>query len=129
MINISVKFAIYTKKGYNKNEVLLNCIQKVKDHFDIDKWQINQPIILQDVAYQISLVEGVNNVVPPIDNNPDKDTIVIENKFKSELGYSGNVYDVKAATVKDIIYPSLDPSIFEVRFPDTDIIGKCLGDY
>ena len=129
MINISIKFAVYAKKGYNKNEVLLNCIQKVKDHFDIDKWQINQPIILQDVAYQISLVEGVNNVVPPIDNNPDKDTIVIENKFKSELGYSGNVYDVKAATVKDIIYPSLDPSIFEVRFPDTDIIGKVLGDY
>lgn len=129
MINISIKFAIYAKKGYNKNEVLLNCIQKVKDHFDIDKWQINQPIILQDVAYQISLVEGVNNVVPPVDNNPDKDTIVVENKFKEELGYSGNVYDIKAATVKDIIYPSLDPSIFEVRYPDTDIIGKVLGDY
>lgn len=129
IINISVKFAIYAKKGYNKNEVLLKCIQKVREHMDIDVWQINQPIILQDIAYQISLVEGVNNVVPPIDNNPNKDTIVIENKFKDDLGYSGNVYDIKNATVKDIIYPSLDPSIFEVKYPDTDIIGKVLGDY
>ena len=75
------------------------------------------------------MVEGVNNVVPPIDNNPNKDTIIIQNKFKEELGYSGNVYDIQAATVKDIIYPSLDPSIFEVRLPDSDIIGKVLGDY
>jgi hypothetical protein len=129
VINLSVRFAMYVKKGHNKNEILLKCIQKVKDYFDIDRWQVNQPIILQDIAYQISLVEGVNNVVPPLDDNPDKDTIVITNKFKKENGYSGNIYNVKAATSKDILYPSLDPSIFEVRFPNIDIVGKVLGDY
>jgi hypothetical protein len=129
VINLGVRFSLYVKKGHNKNEILLKCIQKVKDYFDIDRWQVNQPIILQDIAYQISLVEGVNNVVPPIDDNPDKDTIVITNKFKKENGYSGNIYNVKAATSKDILYPSLDPSIFEVRFPNIDIVGKVLGDY
>ena len=44
------------------------------------------------------------------------------------MGYSGNVYDIKAATVKDIIYPSMDPSIFEVKFPEQDIIGRVIGD-
>jgi hypothetical protein len=25
--------------------------------------------------------------------------------------------------VDDVIYPSLDPSIFEIRYPETDIVG------
>ena len=129
VINIDVRFAIFAKKGYNKEEVILQCIQKVKDYFDVDKWQINQPIIISDVAYEISLVEGVNNVVPPEEDNPEKQIIVIKNKFKSNLGYSGNIYDISSATKKGVIYPSLDPAIFEVRFPNTDIVGKCIGDY
>jgi len=129
VINIGIRFAIYVKKGYNKNEVLLKAIDKVKKYFDIDKWQVNQPIILQDISYEISLVDGVNNVVAPPDQNPDKDTIVVTNKFKEENGYSGNIYNVKKATSKDILYPSLDPSIFEVKFPNIDIVGKVLGDY
>ena len=129
VINIGIRFALYVKKGYNKNEILLKCIQKVKDYFDIDKWQVNQPIILQDVSYEMSLVEGVNNIVPPPDENPDQDTIVVTNKFKEENGYSGNIYNIKEATSKDILYPSLDPSIFEVRYPNIDIVGKVLGDY
>ena len=39
-------------------------------------------------------------------------------------GYSGNVYDLNTATRNGVIYPSLDPSIFEVRFPNQDIRGK-----
>ena len=107
----------------------MKCIDKVKAYFDIDKWQINQPIILSDIAYEISLVEGVNNVVPPDEENPDKQIIVVKNKFKTAQGYSGNIYDVTAATVKGVIYPSLDPAIFEVRYPDVDIVGKVVGDY
>jgi hypothetical protein len=42
----------------------------------------------------------------------------------ANAGYSGNVYDIKAATRNNIIYPSLDPSIFEVKYPDTDIKGR-----
>ena len=36
-INIGVRFSIITQRGYNKNEVLLRCIDAVKNHFDIDK--------------------------------------------------------------------------------------------
>ena len=69
-INIGIRFSIITQRGYNKNEVLLRCIDAVKNHFDIDKWSIGQPIILSDVAYVISLVDGVASVVPPEDDNP-----------------------------------------------------------
>jgi hypothetical protein len=128
IINVGVRFAIVTQRGYNKSEVLFRCIEAVKNHFDISRWQINQPIVLSDIAYKISLVEGVASVVPPTDNNPEKNLIVVENKTDTTLGYSGNVYDLVSATRKGVVYPSLDPSIFEVKYPNQDIIGKVVGD-
>ena len=38
--------------------------------------------------------------------------------------YSPYSYDITAATKQGVIYPSLDPMIFEVRYPDTDIYGR-----
>ena len=38
------------------------------------------------------------------------------------------VYDVEKASRNGIIYPSLDPSIFEVKYPNQDILGKVVGD-
>ena len=128
IINFGVKFNIIVKRGFNKNDVLFRAIQKVKQFFSTDKWQINQPIVLSDLAYQISLVDGVVSLVPPETNNPNKDLILIENKHLVANGYSGNVYDINSASKDGIIYPSLDPSIFELKFPNTDIEGKVVGD-
>ena len=128
VINICVKYDIITKRGYNKNDVLLRTIQKVKDFFQIEKWQINQPIVLSDLAYQISTCEGVVSLVPPQTNNPNNDLILIENKHLVADGYSGNVYDINSASKNGIIYTSLDPSIFELKFPNSDIEGRVVGD-
>jgi len=128
IINIGVKFNIIVKRGFNKNDVLFRAIQKVKEFFQIEKWQINQPIVLSDLAYQISLVDGVVSLVPPETNNPNKDLILIENKHLVANGYSGNIYDINSASKDGIIYPSLDPSIFELKFPNTDIEGRVVGD-
>jgi len=87
-----------------------------------------KPIILSDIAYKISLVDGVASVVPPEDDNPNKQLVVIENKYKTEDGYSGHVYDVQSATKDGVVYSSLDPSIFELKFPNTDIEGRVVGD-
>jgi len=126
--NIGIRFGILVRRGFNKNEVLFRAIQAVKKHFEIKKWQINQPIVLNDIAYVISLVEGVISVVPPQDNNPNKNIVVIENKHKVSEGYSGNIYDMDSATRDGIVYPSLDPSIFELKYPDIDIEGRVVGD-
>jgi len=128
IINIGVRFSIVVRRGFNKNEVLFRAIQAVKKHFDIKKWQINQPIVLSDIAYVISLVDGVISVVPPQDNNPNKNIVVIENKHKVSGGYSGNVYDLDSATRDGVVYPSLDPSIFELKLPNVDIEGRVVGD-
>ena len=127
-VNISCRFSIITQRGYNKNEVLLKAIESVKKYFDIKKWQIGQPIILSDIAYAISLVDGVASIVPPGDDNPQKQMVVIENEWQTESGYSGHVYDLQSATKDGVIYPSLDPCIFELKFPNTDIQGRVVGD-
>ena len=128
IINIGVRFSIVVRRGFNKNEVLFRAIQAVKKHFNIKKWQINQPIVLSDIAYVISLVDGVISVVPPQDNNPNKNIVVIENKHKVSGGYSGNIYDLDSATRDGVVYPSLDPSIFELKLPNVDIEGRVVGD-
>ena len=127
VINIGVKFNVLTKVGYNKEEVVLKSIQRVKDFFNIDKWQIGQPIVLADLAYQISLVDGVSAVVPPEEDNPNGHPVLITNKFKVGSGYSGNAYDIVGATSGGVVYPSLDPSCFELKYPNIDIEGRAVG--
>ena len=73
------------------------------------------------------MVEGVAAVTKPLESSSDSQ-IVITNKFKRADGYSGNTYDIQSATINGTIYPALDPSIFQVRFPNTDIRGKVVGD-
>ena len=128
IINIGVNFSILTKANFNKNDVLLRCVSTVKDFFDIDRWQIGQPIVLADLIYELSLVDGVASIVPPNEDNPNNDTIVITNKYDIGQGYSGNIYDMQNSMKGGILYPALDPSIFEVKYPNTDIKGKVLGD-
>jgi len=129
VINIAVEFAILTRVGFNKNDVLLRCVSSIQDFFDVDRFQIGQPIILSDIAYELSLVDGVASIVPPI-NQPENERlpIVVKNKFETKDGYSGNVYDIKTGIIEGILYPALDPSIFEIKYPNTDIQGKVVGD-
>jgi hypothetical protein len=125
-INISVNFAILTRKGYNKNEVLLKCVDRLKSYFEIDRWQINQPIILADVASEILSVDGVGTVVKPTEQS--KELINIKNEWDSSRGYVTNIYHIPDATFNSVVYPPTDPAIFEIKYPDTDIRGRVLGD-
>jgi hypothetical protein len=128
IINIGVKFGFISRSGFNKSEVTLKCIEKVKDFFNIDRWQINQPIVIAELAAVISNVDGVGSVVAPAEDNPQNHPVLISNKWQAVDGYSGNVYDIDYATKAGIIYPSLDPSIFELKYPNIDIEGRSIGD-
>jgi len=130
IVNIAIKFDILTKKGYNKNEVLVNAINEMKNYFNIDRWQVNQPIVIAEVVAKLIEVEGVVGVETPSDSNPLGTNIVIENRYDTAKGYSGNVYDLGDPSVikNGVVYPSRDPAIFELKYPDTDIIGRVVGD-
>ena len=59
----------------------------------------------------------------------NKQIVLIENKYKTADGYSGNVFDTQTATRDGVVYPSLDPSIFEIKYPNIDIEGRVVGDF
>lgn len=113
IINIGIRFTVIPISKYNKNEVLLRCVQEIQDFFNIDNWQIGQPIILRDLYERLDKIEGVRTI----------SEIEIYNKYNPNEGYSNNYYHIPAATVDGIIYTSADPSIFELKFPNTDIEG------
>jgi len=114
IINIGVNFDIIVLPDYNNNDVINNCIVSLQDYFNIDKWQINQPIILKDIYILLDKIEGVQTVK----------SIDIINKAGISLGYSQYGYDIGGATYNNVVYPSLDPSIFEVRYLNQDINGR-----
>ena len=117
IINIGVNFDIIVLPNYNSNEVLTKCIVALKDFFAIKNWQINEPIILRDIYILLDAVEGVQTVK----------TVTISNKTGTILGYSEYAYDITGATLGNVVYPSLDPMIFEVKYPNTDIQGRVVS--
>jgi len=112
IINIGVKFEILTLPSEISREVLLNCTNILKSYFDITNWNINQPINLSAIFTLLDKVKGVQTVK----------NVQIVNKAGGT--YSQFAYDVQGATKDRIIYPSYDPCIFEVKFPDIDIEGR-----
>ena len=117
IINVGLDFEIITLPGFNSNEVLLKAIEKLKEFLHVDNMQINQPIILADAYTELASLMGVQSVVK----------LELYNLSNSEEGYSGNVYDIENATRSGVVYPSLDPSIFEVRYPNSDIKGRVVS--
>ena len=114
IINIEVIFDIIVLPNYNNNETITKCISSLTNYFNVDKWQINQPILFKDLYILLDKVEGVQTVK----------NIQIKCLSGEALGYSSYAYDIEGATINDVVYPSLDPMIFEVKYPNTDIKGR-----
>tara|TARA_R100000951_G_scaffold113035_2_gene114368 strand:+ start:3029 stop:4921 length:1893 start_codon:yes stop_codon:yes gene_type:complete len=114
VINIGVNATILTKSGFEQEAVITNVNQRIAEFFDVDRWQINQPIIISELQTTIQNdVEGVLSVLGI--------TITNQDTYSSTAGYSGNRYNISSALRNGVVYPAKDPSIFEVKLPGTDI--------
>lgn len=125
IINIKVNFEVIVTKSKNKNDVLIECIEKLKDYFYIDNWNFNQPIIYSDITKILTDVDGVKSI--PLDynrNSNERKGIWIE--CQTGGNYSNTSVDIEALTKDGIIYSPKEISIFEVKFPDSDIIGRAI---
>jgi hypothetical protein len=114
-INIGVNFDITVSSGYANKDILTACISTLQDYFNIDKWQINQPIMLSDIQSKLLQIKGVQSIVK---------LEIVNKQDNTGTTYSQYGYDIMGATRKNNVYPSLDPAIFEVRYPNTDIQGR-----
>jgi hypothetical protein len=115
IINIGCNFDIVSRPNYNGQDVIARCLTALKSFFDINNWQINEPIVLSDIYTLLDTIDGVQTVR----------TVQIVNKYDGN--YSKYSYDINAGTLDGIVYPSLDPSIFELKFPDNDIQGRIVN--
>ena len=114
IINIGIEFDIITLPDENSNQVVLRCIDRLKQYFDVKKWQINQPIIISNIYTELDRVPGVQTVV----------NIKLKNLYDNTLGYSPHAYNIDQSIKDGVLFPSLDPSIFEIKYPNNDIVGR-----
>lgn len=116
VINVGLSFSIIVYKNYNKRDVLTNCLDTAKSFLSTENMQFSQPINLSRLRLEIAKVDGVQSVTE----------LTLKNLTIRDGDYSKHEYNIATATVNDIVYPSIDPSVFEVRFPTKDIVGKVL---
>jgi hypothetical protein len=114
IINIGCNFDITVRPNYTSQDVISRCLIQLQDYFNVDNWQINEPLQLSDVYTLLDQVTGVQTVKK----------VEIVNKSGVSSGYSDYSYDIPGATLNNVIYPSLDPSVFEVKYPNSDIQGR-----
>ena len=114
IVNIGIDFEITVLPGYNSNEVLLKCIKSLSDKYNIDKLSFASALYMTDIYLCLANVLGVQSVTD----------VKVKNLFNGD--YSENRYNLEEAEYQNVIYPSLDPSVFEIKFPSKDISGKVI---
>jgi hypothetical protein len=116
IVNIGLDFEVICYSNYNKREVVANCLTELQSYFEIDNWTFNKPINISEIELILANVEGVMSVP----------SVRVYNLCGSDGNYSPNKYNIDEATKGKIVYPSLDPCIFEVKYLNKDIKGRAL---
>jgi hypothetical protein len=117
IVNIGIDVDIIPTPNSNSQEVILRVVNRLKELFNVERMQINGPINIPNIMSELDKVRGVQTVAG----------LDIKNLYNTVTGYSKYVYNIDGATKNGIVYPSLDPMIFEVRFPNKDIKGRIVS--
>lgn len=117
VINVSVEFQIVTDPSTNSNTVIQSVITRLKKYFDRRNFQIDQPLIPDEIRNVIYTTTGVITVAD----------IKIRNLANtvSERTYSSSTFDIASNTKKGLIVGT-PGSIFEIKYPNFDIIGSAI---
>jgi hypothetical protein len=116
IINLGIDFGVVISPRYNRSEVLTQCLRDLKEYFDIDKWQVGQPIVMSEVKARIQSIPGVVSVYG----------LTVESKYRTSggLSYANDLpFNVNGNTENGIVYCPQN-AIFEIRYPDNDIRGE-----
>ena len=115
VVNLTFSFDALIDPSLNRTIVLQNVLTKLQTYFNIGNFHIDQPIVMSDLTNIIFQVPGIisinqmsfNNIVGTVNNRT----------------YSNVTFDVASATSLGLVFPPAG-GIFEIRYPDVDIIGK-----
>ncbi len=118
IVNVGINYQIVVDGISNQTLVIQNINSTLSDYMKVENFQIDQPILKTDIVNLIVNTPGVLSLVG----------LAIINKVGVEDGirtYSGTSVNIAASTVNEIVFPPKG-GIFEVKYPDFDIVGTTL---
>jgi hypothetical protein len=115
IVNLTLTFDVLVDPTLNKSIVLQAILKKLQKTFNIKNFNIDQPIVVDTVKDEIYRTSGVISL-----NNIRFNSIsgIVNNRV-----YSDSTFDVASNTRQGIIFPP-GGGIFEVRYPEIDVIAK-----
>lgn len=126
IINISFEVDVFVDKNYNPGDVVKNIINTIKDYMDIKKRYIGEDIFVGDIQKEVSKVDGVLNLIDlRVYNEYGKNysSVMTPQQIKQFDGYGDKEEnrDEIDLSASDYILITESDSIFELKFPETDI--------
>jgi hypothetical protein len=113
-VNLALNFTIVSDVGFNKFDVLNNCIAKLEDYFDV-KFEIGEPLFYNDVFRELKDAEGVLDVTE------------VFATAKSGGDYSNSKFSIVENLAVDGRSLLLqEQQVFEIKYFDRDLIGTVL---
>lgn len=127
VINLSFEIDLFIDKSFNSNEVKVSSLEQMKDYFNIDKWDMGQPVYISQLIDILREVPGVINVsdvrVYNMDGGNYSSTLISQANGPT-LQLASSVANAARKTLINLIdntVYSTPLSMFEVKYPDSDI--------
>lgn len=114
IINVGCQFSIVVQNGYSKKELLVKSMKVINQFMNIQNYQIGSYIDLNQLRNKLLRVQGVINVPKLLFFN------------KKGGNYSSVQYQMSNALHESKYFPSQSPSIFQLKYPELDIVGSVL---
>lgn len=117
VVNLQVSFDILVDPTLNSSIIMQQVLTKLQSTFNIKNFHIDQPLIIADIHNTIYSTAGVVSV-----NNLQFSNItgIVDNRV-----YSDNTFDVLGNQRNGVLFPPAG-GLFEVKFPEVDVIGKIM---
>ena len=115
IINFGVKYEVVVAQNANKQQVALNINNKLAELLQTKFFQIDQPLIIDDIT---STILAQNFVIALSDLRVFPRTGVVEDRE-----YSNSTFPFDRSTKRGMIFAPAG-AMFECKFPDFDIIGS-----
>mgnify|MGYP003151018049 CR=1 FL=1 len=112
VVNVEILFDIIADPERNKYEVLQAGIDSIKANILESKYDIGEPMRISDIFRALKEVDGILDVMS------------VNVRRKRGSLYSSFSYDIKGNTSPDgRLILAKDDVVFEVKYPDSDIVG------
>lgn len=115
IVNVRLSYSVVLYPTAVKNTTLQSINQSLKEFLDIKNFQIDQPIIISDITNILLNTDGVMSVTEA--------SFIGVNGNVNGVEYSDVIFNVEQNITNGLLVPP-PGGIFEIRYPDFDIIGN-----